>query len=1002
MDNNDQMNEIVQNIGMTINGNASQIEQATNFILEFQKHPENIFPLFQILQTNSNPLIKEQTAVFIRQMIVKTDLYGEDASPVYAEQLKLLFFETIQSPTIGNALRQVLFGANEVLFQGPDVWDEYIQFVLNLISADDKITLGFEIFSEITTFIPEQINNEQFALIISRIDACLESEDSNLRIAAMKLLFSYAENVDPEAFSTKEDIAEKLVIVAKNSVTTYANEVEANIAFNLLHHLLTIEIPLFQNLQTQICVSILEIAAAKEISAELRACTNPILIITPKFFTEEDVEQLTDLTIHTSLDLCIELNAAGQDISFLPFVFDSIIGNGYQTDEIIQTLISSCQSSIQSGDKNQLYVIITALIGCIAEGSEFLANHSQELFEIIVTCLDDEDMFEIACIFISEASVRPEVLAENFEQYVDSLSQKVPLGRSLESLDKILFTSLTTYPDLEKLLSFLVEQFDGENPQLFSSVMSCITSAISKVKSDSGLYESLVPVLVQYMEVEDEDLRGKIFECFSYLVRIAPSKAAAQSEALLSVLINSFSQTNNNLNEYIAICIDALAKNIPVSLLPHAASLSQSFVEILNRPLPRSIEEEAAKQKLKDEEEAVDEQEPEDTDDANDEDDPHVRMVSKVLTAYASLVNELNAELHEIIPSFVEILTKFIDGPAKIQAHAFKALFYSIDALASLEGFNPGQLFESTIRKIQSSGDPTIVVEAYYALGGLFIAFGSMMNEAMLKECIDLYAQIFADQIDQGIENALFFSLRQLIFSVGRERLNVIGQPILEILTGQLGAKKKTLIHYYIIHTLAALVFALPDNQAAEVIVPSATNMLGTTKQIDMKNILFSSLNMLIAARSDLFNAKEINKIKNDAEKIINDKNMDDMFQTTAATVWCTISRVKNQQLNERVLAEVIKKMPPVDDDDIPFAAFFINFIAQTHGPDFVLNHFAGTAVNTLASGTWLTNIIGHEILSVIASIVARIPEENIVEILEGNQHAFRTVMKNMAAYGSK
>ena len=213
--------------------------------------------------------------------------------------------------------------------------------------------------------------------------------------------------------------------------------------FTLLQHLIEIQIPLFQTLQSQICVSTLEIAAEKEISPELRACTNPILIIAPKFFTEEDVETLVPLTLHTSLDLCVELVQSGCDVSFLESIFDSIISLGYETEEVINTLIASCQTAIKDSDINQLYVLITALTGCIANGQEDLAAHAQEIFEIITTCIDDGDLFDLCCVFISEAATEsPDIVSEFFEDYVDAISQLVPAGRSVETLDScLLYTS---------------------------------------------------------------------------------------------------------------------------------------------------------------------------------------------------------------------------------------------------------------------------------------------------------------------------------------------------------------------------------------------------------------------------------------------------------------------------------------------------------------------------------------------------------------------------------
>ena len=993
-------------------GTNEAVSDATNYLTEFKKDINSIFVFFEVLQNNPNNEIKKAAAVQIMQMIRKNQLY-ENENLELVERIKSVFMECLTSEALHECLLFVAHAADELLLQKPQMWEAYVELCMHFISEDATILIGFEIFSEICQSLGEEFNNEHFQFIIQRFSEALSSENSEIRDAALKLMFVFSQNVNPELFTEQSGIIDLLVNEARNSLSLDVSQKnEATHAFDLLSHLTQINIPLFDENQSVFYELAVEIAETKEIPIEMRSVVQQLLVVTPLYVGEDDVEEQFPAIVSTCLDFFQELYNAGEDIQYMALVIDTIMRTGYITTDIIQSLMETASEAVTGGDTSQLYVILMALSGVPAYGGEELTEvASEDILELIGTCInsDSSDIFQMARALTDEIakyahSLYNDSLDALVELYIDHIGEE----RAIETLSLVLSNADYPYSQYQSLIQELVNLIGQSEDTAYSSIIFCISSALSKVENDQEMYELVSPALAQLLETTDEDLKCAIFECFSSLIRLAPLKAAEEIEQLMTVLIQSFSEYNDKLNENIALCISQIAKSLPNSIKPFVGNILPAFDTLMNKPLPGSTEAQEIKETKKDQGEEEDQGEAADEDDEDEDEDPTTLMIAAVIKSYSTIINEIATDIADSIPPFIEKLVSFIEGPTKIQMHAVKAVFLLYDGLAAIS-YDESHLYTVLIDMLQNCTELSIASELFLSIGGLFISYGPSMSDENIESALNIFQGAFNGElsvlysgntyIDPDVYSSLFFALRMFIFSLG-EKLPSVADKIVEFLSPHTSGNKKVFVGY-VLHSLAAVVYTHPAiEEIPEIISQQCFKELNKSKLPEYNNLLLSAINMLVSAKSSVFTQDQVQKLLSYVNSTISGTTRNgDLMIETCVTLWCSIVVHYGLTPAPQELATILGMLPPpVDDDDIPFVATFFVYAMQHFG-DVFAEHIPQIGINVLASGTWLIRIINPEILAQITAVIREIPDEEKLMLLKGNQHSLNQVMFNIQQF---
>jgi len=980
-----------QLIDLSLHGNQEQINDATKYLMSEIGNPDAIFDFIQLFEISNDSTIRLGSSIYINKIIVKMEIFENEINGDNINRLKETIVSLINKENTIGIQKIFVFSAAKLFSKIPNNWPELIDIALDYMSTEQYVVAGFDLWSEICLLVQEDINVANANRVINEFIKSASNPKEDVRISALQMLSVFLTCVEPEVFNEcSENLPGVLMTLIEGTLTLTPSVNECLLLFDLVYLLIMKEIPIFLDNAFNFLDVALQISDSKLDSVIRYSCQN-LMTLAPLLMGDGFEEHLPNY-LQSCISLAVEICKQSHNemsIDFVTHFIDSIIRNTNISEVLIPMLIESETQSIADADLEQVYVGLHALMGTIEGGSDELASYSAQLIEIVKACLVMENslVFDACCTFLVEISQNnPSVISSGMDEIIDILFVELSEPMSISTLDKLMFNSEKPPLHVESIVNNLVQLLSNSSSEHHSSIVSCLSSSISKYEGiNAQLYSTICQVLNELLTISDSDVRGLVFECYGFLAKISPQQVLEDMETLINSLNSSFSPDNDQINEYIAVCISSIAKVLPIGFKSHASAMIPYFLELLKKDIPTNNDE---------------------NEEEEESDTISGKMHASVLTAVATIINEIPNVIESCIPEFVDILISHLDSIIPIQLSAIKSIFLMTDGLKRI-GYNIESMFSVVIDKLPKTTDTSVEAELLLSLGGLFICY-NQLSEEHIQESLKFFRDAFSGEvssiyngsksIDPSVVFQLFFALRQFIMALGN-KLSNYGDEIISILSPYMGSNKK-IIKAYSAHTIAVIALECPSIEFVAEIAQGASLSMINIKEDGVKNIVLSTLNILVHAQKDVFTKKHISQIVQVTESLIKSSNSQtDMLTGTAVTLWCSICSIYHHRVDNNMIRKVFELLPPViDDDDIPFTAIFLIYASRNY-PNEIHSHIHRIAINIFASGDWCTRNVSREIMNEISSIVKEIPQDELEEFVKWNQHHLLQIQSNIAHY---
>lgn len=1010
-------NHLVDLIEFALHGTQEKIDIATSELQEAYQQFDTINDFLNIAQNCEESIVRQFAAISIRRMLIIHDLDQEQI-----ELIKVALLSLIENDPILQNKKAFFEAAIFLQSKLYNPWEELYNMAHNLLSDNESLNLGLQVWVSITKITPEIILLHYFEDLMNCIIATFELQNVDIIINSINLFSELTNVVDVGLFEPYGNLPQLLYDESTAAVKDRPNIKEASVIFQCICDQLTKENPIesfiseaeaFIDLALQLTVS--------DLDPEILSTCQPLMIIAPQF-APENVESQLPIFLQSELSLAVQLTSADReytlcDIEFLKDFILSLVINIESSSGVVQGLLTFATNSISSDDPVSLQVALIAMSSITGEASEdFFEAEGENIGDIVLfslTSAEDHFIFDACCEFLLSASEQcPQLYEQYYDKVVSALFSKIyQEPRALQTLDKVIYRSDQPPSDYIELLSELSSLFEDCSPEQYSSIISCMTSVIVNVTEiNEEIYASMRTILVDLLSSDKSDsfTQSKVFSCFGQLSKISPLSIQQDAPELLNQMIECIQNNREDpaFNESIAECIQNLVKVIPSFIQPHLQSIVPSFMELLSYETEPDPENEGENNENQAEEEGNE-------NDDGEESDLPILMQCSILKCLAELVTDLPSDMAEIIPNIVEAACHFLEhSSCDLQSSAAKSIILMNDGLQTAT-YDTSHLISVIIKKIFKSPNTNVICELFYALGTLIgsSTFESF-SEKRLGQIMNLFESSFNGTLeavysgpkvlDQDVLNPLFFSLRMFILTLGNNiESNSLSDHFISFLCPHLDSKKN-MVKAYVANIYATMFFVAPSLQQIGASARDICFRTMTKSNESVNNIIISTLNYIINTDSGLIGQKQMNSLKNQCNEIIqNREELNSFLVGTAITTWCSISSAFQLELSEDDLNVILSLLPPVvDDDDIPFTSQFIVY-ANQKWPELTSPHIQRIAVNVFASGAWCLRIVPSEVMCYLAPIVASIDNEQLQIYVNFVQHYVFQIESNLSKFSS-
>lgn len=975
-----------------LHGTQEQINSATEALLRAYEEVNTILDLLIVMQHHENEQIRHQSAIAVRRLVIFHDINAEFMIMIRPTLLNLL--QTEPNIAIKRAIGDI---AVELIKEKTiEPWNDFFNTLLAFFQNAELLPVSLYIWSNAALLLNEDELTPFINPLLNVVIQILTNQEGPI-VEAINLFDILAGPIDEETFNEYPTLPQILLTEAQNAVTVRGDSCEVFTIFGSLSHLVFNDFAPLYTISHELVDLILNVTVHEEIDVNLKSACQNFMAATARLDPEYVSDQLP-FFMNASLNLAVQLIALYRDadIEFIVTFIDSYLLNTEIPEQIVSFVINFAMGAINHKNIAQIQVGLIAIAALFDKASDEILDHEDAVMNIAGVGLEDTDpyIFDAACsLLIQAAENSPLIYTSCFDDVLKLLFNRLDEPRALSTLESLMFNAEVPPQLYREILTTLTNLLSTSAEEMYEPIVSCMTSAISKVEDvNNEIYEEMKSILAQLLTAES-GIRAKVFELIGYLTKIAPHSIHGDMQDIMTHLYQSISENDDNINESIAMCIKNIAKVLPLDVQPYVENFVPQLIEMLKKEVKHSDEE-----------------------DVEEEDDEMLRISSSVgstekmqasaLNCLTTLITELSQNMVPYVDNCVEAVVQYLDSNDPwLQTSAAQSILLMNDGLLALQ-YNCTSLFNSVIENINKTTDIEAINELYVALGGLFICWPQLFNDAEIVQsvltlyeysfCLDpkgkriatLYCQ--PKEFDPSILDSLFFSIRMLIQSVGTS-FEQIAEQFVGFLSPHLSSKKNQ-TKAYIIHTYSVIYYTCPSlTNLGKTVATNALKIMPKQSN-STKNVLLSALNFLVNTNISLLTTSQINQIRTHATSIVKSRasgqNESDMIVGTATTLLCSIimekqeTRTKTDDLNT-----LLTLLPPeIDDDDIPFAAKFIVYASNTW-PELTNPHLKRITINIFASSICYIRLIPNEILAALSTVFNDVNPEELESLLKWNQH---------------
>lgn len=982
---------------------SDQMVQAEVYekFLSLYKDIDFIILLFQIFNSHDSEIIRKVAVIQIKNICRHINFMSDDFSDEFKMQLKTLLLESLSnSKDISNSI--ILSDAANYILKylksNLIFWEEYALFSFNLLNNEETAVLGLIIWTEICSSVPDEFNAKNCMIFYSKFCQFLKSSVPSLRRHALDFFYSFLGYIDLDFLQENAD----LVDLIKNEIHISVNQVEEPeepMSACILATKLINDVRVFQSNLVDILSFVTKLVKDSKVPLKYRESLQTLINIGPQIIPTELFLDVYEEYLEVSLQLSIQVIETNEIPVFVTEFVHYTMSHSQIASKIIKKIFELILEGINSSDISIISGAVYALIGVPELGDEYLFDFQHNLIEVIKFCFQNRELTEVCCNLIDEISAkRSDILSEYSDQISAELFSAITntsLDCTLQTLNRFLY-NIDVYPsNYAVIVKGLIELISTVDRVYYPMLISCITSAVSKVENDSETCYTFVVSSLSPLFRSEADIRGNMFELFSILVRWYPNMILGDIKEILEMVATCFTEDDCFLFMNIAVCLSNFAQNIPNVFKNDnfCQSILSKFLELINAFIQSEINNEI--------------------EDDEYDDNPRVLMIRNVLECYASILNEVK-ELSHNIPEFIDKLKYFITKSSFIQGSALKSLFLLTDIFVDIS-FDTSDILETILDEIPKAGTSELGAYFYLAISGLYISLYKSLTDELSHKSFTLFIESLnleypctlaydspdgARVFDSNVEDNLFLALRQFIYSIGAQ-IRLRDDPsvyqllnsLIEVLVNlRNSSRNKT--KSYSLHTTSVILEINPNASVPDGFIQFILSCLDTNDG-ECKNILLSTLNVLARARPTIFTQNIIKDMIKFVEDIWETQDDKLPYFASAVTLWWTLIQISKKPITEEVREVIESWTTDVDDDDIPYTASFISYVIRSDAS--ALELIIPNAVNVLASGVWLTRLVEVEILTLLAQTVSQnVSEDDLFDLLCGNQHYINNVRKNI------
>ena len=393
-------NHLVDLIEFALHGTQEKIDIATSELQEAYQQFDTINDFLNIAQNCEESIVRQFAAISIRRMLIIHDLDQEQI-----ELIKVALLSLIENDPILQNKKAFFEAAIFLQSKLYNPWEELYNMAHNLLSDNESLNLGLQVWVSITKITPEIILLHYFEDLMNCIIATFELQNVDIIINSINLFSELTNVVDVGLFEPYGNLPQLLYDESTAAVKDRPNIKEASVIFQCICDQLTKENPIesfiseaeaFIDLALQLTVS--------DLDPEILSTCQPLMIIAPQF-APENVESQLPIFLQSELSLAVQLTSADReytlcDIEFLKDFILSLVINIESSSGVVQGLLTFATNSISSDDPVSLQVALIAMSSITGEASEdFFEAEGENIGDIVLfslTSAEDHFIFD-AC-----------------------------------------------------------------------------------------------------------------------------------------------------------------------------------------------------------------------------------------------------------------------------------------------------------------------------------------------------------------------------------------------------------------------------------------------------------------------------------------------------------------------------------------------------------------------------------------------------------------------------
>lgn len=980
---------------------GEDIDAVTNQLLELLQKPETLFIFLQIAASNSDEKIRKYSMVFARKYIFaiyeqRDNIECSDVEylfPLKEELIKMAINEP--SKQLKNFVCDVIeFYAGVVI--AVSTWPEITQFAMNLIQEKDQALLALNLVNRIYQAIPNEEKEEITMPYITLISNSLSSEDSEIRIQAIDCLSDLLfENESDE----DEELVPNLMEMIKALCEKAVEEADKNECSKLFGYLFLAifydRYKLYNENLSSFCEFAFSAIQNSEVDPNIKTEIHQILDEGPRVIPDYFSEHLADylkMTLDLSFNIC-ESDREMPDYQFNDTFLNCLSSSLPDVDSFYSTMLECINELFEKESPAGIQVALFAL-SCVAQNcTDPILEEPDQIIELVLKGLQSDDdliIFNANELLLSLIENSSSCLSNYIDELVSLYAPRIVNIKFLQTLSALLAYADHPPKDLNSLIHVLLEMLNHQEIDFKSDIIRCISSSISHAEVDESLYQEIAPHLIEHIN-QDQSLFNDVFNCFGYLLFIAPKSVIGDIQTIMEILFNNCIE-----NSGCATTLYIFIENLPVSMEPFKEAAVQFCQLILNKDMEKFVQDGDV------------------FDEENDFD-----------TKYEELSKQRGAAikiLAYLLPDqdYVEKVISLLISPSMTeQKDASSSIIISARSLFQSK-VDPSKILEQLFQQLIEQEDPEISAEMINAINSLISSYPSnyiieniQMISQLIIQILDCNIKCFTTKSDHSSpEEKVFPSLYELfnhfVETVGESFNQLL--PFYQDKLVDLSKGSSRNMRGYAAMMLAQIAFVIQSPDILQLCFTSI-NMNVKLKHVFVRINIFNAFRILLRnvqvwQENEQF-AKLANDIQNNVHGIVipflnsvvsGNSEAIDLFESAAA-LWSRCVIVFGwKDIPPKDIATILSKIDILFENDfgksIDYAELVMGFAGDEDAWDAINSVAAKLAIRIFVQDQWYFVRTSPEIIEFFKNILIQSGDINklVLENVHSNERVLKTV----------